>query len=474
MPTEAIPQAPQPYGYQRTGIKFLADRRRAVLADDAGLGKSMQMIRAAERLDLGRILVLCPAIARVSWKLQFRQWDTRQRPIYLFPDETDGTIPSGDVALIVTLDWLSQPAKRARLVRLLGRAAPMDVAYVDEVHYLKNPSANRTKAVYGARGDFKNAVLAGVARTWVASATLTPNHAGELYSHMRALLPDVLRRLFRGDTPTYRQFIERYCTLRHNGFGYKVVGNNRQTIPELRAALQPHLLLRRKADVLTDLPAISCVPLPFEIADPADRKWIVQNFLNNIPPEKITSDDDTLTILGAALADPAIAARRRALGLAKTQPAIAWAMDFLSQTTRKLVVFAHHRDVIDALENGLSTHHPVVVKGGVGAKRAAHAVDRFQTDPRCRVFIGQTKAAGTAITLTAASNVLLVEPDWTPANNYQAISRCHRIGQASGVVARFAYADGTIDQHISNVLRRRAADQVQLFGAAPQGFTEKE
>lgn len=462
----------RPHPYQEEGINFLSSRRSAILGDDAGLGKSMQMILAADRLGLDRIIVLCPAIGRVSWSLQFQTWDRTKRPVVLFPDADE--IPTGPVAVIVTLDWLSRKGNVLALRKKMGR---MDVAFIDEVHYLKTPSANRTKAVYGARGNFKNAVLEGVPYVWAASATLTPNHAGELYTHLRALLPDVLRELFAGDLPTKQQFEARYCNVRHTTFGMKVDGNNRHTIPQLRDAFRPHFMMRRKADVLDDLPPIECVPLPLEVADKELRAAAVDAFFADVPPEQLTSDDDMMTLLGSALADPAVASRRRALGLVKIEPTVEWAKDFLaSAPDRKLVIFAHHREVIDKvahLMGCLVDYRSVKIHGGTTTAEKAAAVEAFQTDPKVRVFVGQTHAAGTSITLTAASDVLLVEPDWTPANNYQAISRCHRIGQNAGVIARFAYAHGTIDERISNLLRRRAADQAQLFGSAQEGYTER-
>lgn len=468
---------PKPHTYQEDGIAFLQRHSTAILGDDAGLGKSMQMILAANKLHHKRILILCPAIGRVSWKLQFGTWDQQKRPVYFYPDETKGVLPPGPVALVVTLDWLSRPEKAKELTRLLSASLaasqPFDAAFIDEIHYLKTPSANRTKAVYGSRLDFKNSVLHGVKNIWGASATLTPNHAGELYTHMRALMPDVLAALFGGKLPTKAQFEDRFCLIRHTNFGKKVEGNNRDTIPQLRDAIHPRLLIRRKADVLKDLPPIECVPLPFEVADKDLRALAVDAFFSDVPTTPAT-DDDLLALLGSALADPAVASRRRALGLVKVAPALDWVDDFLTAPGKKLVIFAHHREVIDQLTEGLAKHNPVAIHGGTPQRQKELAVTRFQTEDRHRVFIGQTHAAGTSITLTAASDVLLLEPDWTPANNYQAISRCHRIGQNSGVIARFAYAHGTIDERIANLLRRRAADQEQLFGAAPQGFTAKE
>jgi len=461
-----------PFAYQQEGIDWLVARSAAVLGDDAGLGKSMQMILAANIRGADRIIIFCPAIGRVSWRKQFDIWDDTNRPVYLYPSDTAALVPAtGPAVLIVTQDWLSNPKNAADLKLVMSLADKFDAVFLDEIHFLKTASANRTKAIYGRALDRINSVTSNIPILWAASATLTPTHAGELYTHMRAILPDVLTDLF-GKTPTQRSFEHRYCIVKDTGFGLKVEKNNPQTIPQLRDAFRPHYLARIKADVLKDLPPIQCVPLPLPLADKAARKAAVNLFFDSMPPERLTLDDDFNTLLGAALADPQYASKRRALGLLKVAPAVDWIKNHLSGSdTSSLVVFAHHRDVIDALTSKLSIFNPKVLHGGTTTADAVLAVECFQTDVACRVFIGQTKAAGTSITLTRAQDVLLVEPDGVNVTNYQAISRCHRIGQSGSVTAYFAYADETLDQRIASLAAQRARDQHQLFGNAQQGHT---
>ena len=125
-------------------------------------------------------------------------------------------------------------------------------------------------------------------------------------------------------------------------------------------------------------------------------------------------------------------------------------------------MFAHHSDVIDLLETELADYNPAIIDGRTSQRDREEAVYRFQNDPTCRVFIGQLQAASTAITLTASSNVVFAEADWTPAINAQAAARAHRIGQPSAVVARFALLDGTLDALVMKILARKAADIAAL------------
>ena len=109
-------------------------------------------------------------------------------------------------------------------------------------------------------------------------------------------------------------------------------------------------------------------------------------------------------------------------------------------------MFAHHADVIAALARHLGEYSPAVLTGATTSREREDAVDKFLKDPRCRVFIGNIQAAGTAITLVGpkckCSDVVFVESSWTPMDNAQAACRVHRIGQKDGVVARMLSAAG--------------------------------
>lgn len=451
-----------PKPYQLDGIDFLASRNVAILGDDAGLGKSMQMIRAAERRGFKRIIVLCPAIGRVSWSIQLREWQTLSppRPVYFFPDHTGGLLPPGPLVAVVTLDWMQIKSKVRTMLRTLSEADPFDVAFIDEAQYLMTPEASRTQTVYGERLDLVGSALERVPNIWIATATLTPNHAGEAYTHLKALFPDLLRALFKGNIPTHFEFKRRFTNMRPTPFGWQVKGNNADTIPALRDAIRPHFLARRKADVLADLPPIATHLLPVEVKDTAAHAATDSAIL-----AALSGDPDAALDL---LNDPHVATRRRGLGMLKAAAIVPWIIDFLLAKDRKLVLFAHHRAVLDTVVSLVSAKMPGLViariDGSSSVPDKAAAVQDFQTSLACRLFVGQTIACNTSITLTAASDVLLLEPDWTPVNNYQAISRCHRIGQPSAVNAFFAFAHGTVDEPLVRGLRRKASDFQDLFG----------
>jgi SNF2 family DNA or RNA helicase len=101
--------------------------------------------------------------------------------------------------------------------------------------------------------------------------------------------------------------------------------------------------------------------------------------------------------------------------------------------------------------------------GGVSTPDRDIIVNRFQNDPRYRLFIGQTIAAGTSITLSQASTVLVIEPDWLPHNDYQAISRVHRISQTEPVFVYRAYVENSVDQRIHFRAAARYRDFCELM-----------
>lgn len=466
--------------YQDAGIAFLRQRRRAILADDAGLGKSRQAILAANAEGYDRVLIICPAIGRVSWLTELRKWDSTQRAICTY--KSRGKIPTGRVALIVTYDAFSNKKSLAKLRQALQAVAAFgdaagrfDLAVLDEAHALKTPSANRTQAIYGRRMDFAGSPLADCHAVWVMSATLTPTDASELYTHIKAVLPEVMADLLSGRPQTATNFTAAFCHTQRTPFGTRVLGNNKKAIPRLRAALKPHILSRRKADVAKDLEPITCLDLPLEVTwTSREERLAIETYLTGMLPEDANEEDDEayLALLGQSLADPAFSGQRRALGLLKTPPAVEWITDFLdSNPGKKIIVFAHHRDVLERLKTALEKYSPVLIMGGTAPTKSVEAVERFQGEVDCRVFLGQTMACGTSLTLTAAHYVLVLEPEGSPVYNYQAISRAHRIGQTEPVFAYFASAHGTLDTKNSQMLRRRAQDHMDLHGFAPEGFS---
>ena len=129
--------------------------------------------------------------------------------------------------------------------------------------------------------------------------------------------------------------------------------------------------------------------------------------------------------------------------------------------SRKVVVFAHHREVIAQLVEKLAPYHPVTLTGGMSTRRKQGAVEAFQSDDRVRVIVGQGEAMGVGHTLTAASHVIMVEGSWVPGDLEQRADRCHRIGQKDNVTVDILTISGSIDEHMT----RRAIQKQETIDA---------
>jgi RNA-binding protein YhbY len=120
----------------------------------------------------------------------------------------------------------------------------------------------------------------------------------------------------------------------------------------------------------------------------------------------------------------------------------------------KVVLFAHHKDVVKTIMEALAAKEvsAVQVTGDTGLMERQANVDKFQRDPKCRVFVGNIQAAGVGITLTAAAHVIFAELDWVPGNVTQAEDRCHRIGQRDSVLVEHLVLDGSLDARMARTL----------------------
>lgn len=221
------------------------------------------------------------------------------------------------------------------------------------------------------------------------------------------------------------------------------------------------MLRRRKAEVLKDMPAISYGSVVVEqgIAPSLSLPFSEEGKLTRLTAAVESGADIS------KLSD-ALSSYRRYVGLLKVKnTALLVAGELECGLYEKIVIFGHHTVVLESLKDALRSWNPVLIKGSTLPKIREQHIQRFQFDPECRVFIGNIQAAGTAINLTAASNVLMLEPDWVPGNNAQAIARCHRIGQAEPVMVRFVELAGdSLDRKIMAVVARKTRELTKLFG----------
>jgi len=415
------------FAYQKTGAQFLAENPAAFLADEQGLGKTIQVIAACDQLGLKKVAVVCPAIAKINWRREFERWGKVEREVVIY-----------------SYDKLTQ-SKEAR--NEIAKLEP-DVIVLDEAHYLKNRQAKRTKYLYGqyCRGD---GLVRFSDRVWLLSGTPIPNDVSDFWTHLKAIWNYPLNFV---DYTLY------FCKTWNGQFGLKVLGNKAERMGEFKSILQS-IMLRRKADkVLTELPPLWWQDTVVEVANwddmahiesPEERQAVELILQSAVTQDDVSGKLDSIVSSMASL--------RRLTALAKAKPVAAQlSAELKDHAYDKVVVFAYHRAALEALREELAEFSPAYVVGGMANQERQSEIDRFQTDPSCRVFIGQITACSTAITLTAANQVVFVEMDWVPATNAQASKRCHRIGQSKPVIVRSFGLANSCDEIVARALAKKS------------------
>lgn len=449
-----------PYPYQREGIDFLAARRTALLADEMGLGKSAQVVWAANRIGAERVLVLCPALARQVWLYEWRANGALGLPVSAIYTGKDVPLMEGVTVCSYSLATKGAASETIHKMR-------WDLVVLDEAHFLKSQNSSRNQAVY-------RQIVPNAEKVWALTGTPAPNHPGEMHPMMLHLFPESMEG-FR-DRSLWA-FERRYCKGYNNGFTFKITGG--KNLADLRRRLAPHILRRRKTEVLKDLPPIEFHHLPLDPGEIDYRAVFepAQYGNTDMVQRRIAEESDLISrmLFNAREKNevlPALAAlannanvMRRWIGMAKVDPVAEWIEARVKGNDDKVVLFGWHRDTLFRYKEVLTQKKlkPVLLFGGTSQAKRTSGMRKFQRDPKCRVFIGQIQTAGTAITLTNAHTVVFGEMDWVPGNNAQAAMRCHRIGQTNPVSVYVASLAGTVDEKLNRILREKAKTLTQLF-----------
>lgn len=289
---------------------------------------------------------------------------------------------------------------------------------VSNCHYIKNQKAQRTKTV--------NKLAGGIPHLICLSGTPIINRPIEMFNSIKLIEPSLF--------PSFFQYAQKYCGATHNGYGWDFGGAT--NTEELHNKLTGSVMLRRlKSEVLKDLPAKIRTVIPLTLDNRKEYEKAKQE----------TRDD----IGGADGADALVAIEKlKQVSIkGKMKQAIQWIHNFIDQ--EKLVVFCHHKDVVDEL---MKEFKDIAVKVDGGTKHRQKAVDAFQNDPSIKLFIG-TLAAIEGLTLTAASSTCFLELWWSPGKHDQGEDRVHRIGQeADSVNAYYLVGVDTIEEDIAELL----------------------
>lgn len=437
------------YPYQQSGIRFACNRESTFLGDQMGLGKTAQAIGVINVTAPDTVLIICPATLKLNWQKELRMWLTTPRNIHVL-NSTDQfpTIPD---IVVMNYDIAVKFQKEIKL-----REWGLFVA--DEAHYMKNPKAQRTAAILGKGKEIKPVKAK---RKMLLTGTPISNRPIEIFPLVSYLWPNVFNNMWH--------FGKRYCDAKQDGYGWDFSGSS--NLQELQNLLRSSGMIRRlKADVLKELPdkTRQVVVLPSDsvkalIKKEGEKTRMVEAEIKRlqIAVREAKAQKDESAYKGAVaglrqahnIAFTEMAAIRKELAIAKIPFVIEYVQESISGGD-KVVVMAHHREVVDQIQNHFGLN-AVKLYGGMSTDEKAYNVDRFQMDPTCNVFVGSISAAGVGITLTAAQELLFAELDWAPSNMMQAEDRIHRIGQKGSALIRQLVFDGSLDAKMADTLVRK-------------------
>ena len=451
------------YRFQKQGICFLNETNgRALIGDEMGLGKTVQAIGYLNmNPDACPAVVVCPASLKGNWKREIKKWTGDKFNVHIInglPNKTNVisnaiatnrpsiTIINYDILANRTkIDKTDKPefmgGKKKRVeipntgwIDFLPAINPKTLI-LDEIHYVKDNNAARTKAIKKLAKSCEHVI--GL------SGTPIINRPIEFYNAIQMINPHVF--------PGWRYYATEFCAGYEGQWGWDVSGSSNTEL--LHKIMTSTIMLRRKkADVLSDLPAKTRSVVPLEIDNRSDYNaaegdiigWIAENF-GDRAAEKASYAEALVEF--EKLKQLAVRGKMKSV--------IEWVSDFLL-SDEKLIIFADHKFVVDALMDTFSdiTHGEIAVKidGSTPVKNRMAVVDAFQNDPNVRLFIG-TKAAKEGLTLTAASNVAFAELFWEPGSHDQAEDRCYgRLSDCHGANAWYLIAEDTVEEKIAELL----------------------
>ena len=424
--------APEPdlFDYQRIGATFLSRRKAAALYDGMRLGKTRQFLKAARMIGASNIGLVAKASGVYVWEQEALEWGFD--PVILKSKDK----PLSGRFNIMSYNTLISPVH----TRLMNHR--FDLVGGDEADAFKNFKAKRTKAFYGPKMTREGGLTGQAEYNWVMTGTPVLNNPAELWPVFHALFPDAIAR--GDDNPmTYWQFVNRYCVTRDNGFGIQIIGG--KNLPELREKMMGRVLRRTKEKVWKEWKetAISLLPVDGNVKGiPGSEMEAVRDALK--------SSNILEALKKAAEQAPTL---RRLTGMAKVKGTLEWVHDNIEQAG-KIIIFAQHKDVIEALRNGLQGRHVAII-GGMSSEQKKDAYNAFQEDPSVKFFVGQNQAARDSIPLWKSSTTILVEPDWVPGNNDQMMDRMVHFSKHEPCVGYFATLHGSVDEDIMGALRTK-------------------
>jgi len=418
-----LPENLNLYPFQKIAVKFITKNKNVLIADEMGLGKTVEVLAYINTDEnIKNVLIVCPASLKLNWEREAKRWLVRHFDISIF----DGD--NSKIADFVIVNY-------EMLVKYLPlfKTKVWDLLILDESQYIKNFKAKRTKAIIGFKdnGKMVKGLKDYAKQKILLTGTPILNYPHELYTQLKVLNHPLAQ--------SYKKFREEYIVYDPQ-FNTPIGGKN---IEELQRELRSSCMLRReKKDVLKELPAKirQVLLLPETILS----KEELEENKRGIELIKTYWDENLNQLHSSSIIPFEEISSIRHKTVLKKLPYVFEIIENALESEDKIVVFAHHHDVIN---NIYEKFKDIAVKatGEENTAERDRAVYEFQNNPNIRIFIGSIQAMGLGITLTASSLAIFVEIEWRPADLVQAEDRLHRIGQENVVHIQYVLVNDSIE-----------------------------
>ncbi|MEK6931803.1 MAG: DEAD/DEAH box helicase [Thermoproteota archaeon] len=442
--------------FQKEGLDFLLKSSgNALLADEMGLGKTVQTLSyVATEKQTFPVLVVAPLVTLNNWEREiskFMKKKSRNGRIIESESPTSTIIRTGKSKELPVTDFYI--INYELLYKRLSDLSKLNIRTIvcDEVHNLRSKTTQKYKAVK------KLAALPSLSYRIGLSGTPIFNRGSEIWPIVDILRPGLLG--------SFKEFCEYFCYV--NEKGKAIVLENKRA--SLRNELQKHVMLRRKkSDVLKELKD----KVRYKEVIDADTDYYFGE-LGKIWTKLEEEQKNAETAFDkSASYQRAIQSERQIAGVAKLPHVINFVKNIM-EIEESVVVFCHHKVIHKLLHDSLEEFSPVSIIGGQSDKFRQEQIDKFQRG-ESKLMIAGLRAGNVGINLTRAKYVIFAELDWSPAIHRQAEDRLHRIGQKNTVFAYYLIGNGTLDDHVANILVDKSYEIDSIMDETADTYENKD
>jgi SNF2 family DNA or RNA helicase len=441
-------------GYQREGLGWLHFLRKfgfgGCLADDMGLGKTVQVLAHLAGRRRGSTLIVVPRSLVFNWKQEAARFAPKLKVL----DHT-GTLRERSTTAFKDYNLILTTYGTLRRDAALLAEFPFDTCVLDESQAAKNANTDTAKAVKLIQANHRLAL----------SGTPIENHLGELWTLFDFLNPGMLG---------------------HAALFGSEAGSLRTPAPETRAffaqALRPFILRRTKEQVAKDLPEKTEQTIFCDLE--LEQRKLYDELRDHYRLSLLATVDElglkrtkiqvlaALLRLRQAACHPGLIDRELAAGDCAKLDVLLPQLHEIAEEGHKALVFSQFTSFLAIVKDRLDQAGVCYEYLDGKTRDRAARVERFQTDPACKLFLISLKAGGVGLNLTAADYVFLLDPWWNPAAEAQAIDRTHRIGQTKPVFAYRLIAKGTVEEKVLELQKSKRELADSILGGDDRLITE--